>query len=387
MHVVIVNHRFTETDGQGRVNLRVATHLADRGHRVTLIGDDVPATLASRGNVTWLPTKPPRLPTTAARQLIFSRQVARRVRSLGGDYDALHVNGGQALVPAEVNACHFVHAPWLGSPFHPRRTRPGPVGVYQGLWTRINARRERLAYGRARRVVAVSDLVRDQLADDVGVDWGKIAVIPNASDPPPDIARDEARRRLLAAAGWGGDDDPFVVMFAGEVKGRRKNLDVAMRAIGRLPGRFRLTVAGATEGGPYPATAAGMGLGERVAFLGHRGDVRELYAGADAFAFCSHYDPCPIVIVEALAAGLPTATATSVGNHTMVAEAGGLVLDDPADDATLAQWLRALADDPARRADLSRRAAAVAAGRTWAAAGAAYEALYEEAASERGLGR
>jgi glycosyltransferase involved in cell wall biosynthesis len=382
MRVLIVNHTFRDTDGQGLVNLRVAQHLAGRGHAVTLVGEGVSEAFAAEANVAWVPVRPPAVPTAAARGLIFSRQVSRAVARLRGQYDVLHLNGGQAPgVPADVNACHFAHAPWLRSPHHPRHAIGGGRGLYQHLWTRANVRRERRAYRDAGTVVAVSDLVRDQLVDGVGIDPAKIVVIPNASDPPPAVDQAEARRRLLGLCGWG--DDAFVVMFAGEVKGRRKNLDVNLRTLTRLPGQFRLAVAGSHEGGPYPAEVKRAGLEERVAFLGHRGDVRELYAGADAFAFCSHYDPFALVIVEAMAAGLPTATARTVGAASLVERAGGLVLDDAADDATLADWLLKVAAEPAMREALCRRGREVAAGQTWAAAGAAYERVYLEAAERR----
>ncbi|MEM1011063.1 MAG: glycosyltransferase family 4 protein [Planctomycetota bacterium] len=382
MRVLIVNHVFSETDGQGRVNLRVAQHLVGRGHEVTLVGDAVPEAFAADPNVTWLPTRPPPLPTAAARSLVFSQQVERVVTSLRGSYDLLHLNGAQAPgVKADVNACHFAHGPWLRSPHHPRHAIGGARGLYQSLWTRANVRRERRAYHDAGTVVAVSDLVRNQLVNDIGVDPAKIVVLPNASDPPPRVDRAEARRQLLGLTRW--SDDDFVILFAGEVKGRRKNLDVNLRALARLPERFRLAVAGSHEGGPYPAEVERSGLGNRVAFLGHRGDLRELYAGADAFVFCSHYDPFALVIVEAMAAGLPTATARTVGAASLVAKAGGLVLDDPADDERLASWLEHLARDLAMREELSRHGREVAAGRTWATAGAAYEEVYLEAAERK----
>ncbi|MEM8493797.1 MAG: glycosyltransferase family 4 protein [Planctomycetota bacterium] len=381
MHVAIVNHTFAETDGQGLVNLRVAEQLVDRGHEVTLIGDGVQELFAQNPAVTWRETRPPGLPTTAARHLVFARQVHRAVRELAGRYDVLHLNGGQAPgLCADVNACHFLHAPWLRSQHHPRHGG-GLRGLYQSAWTQLNVRRERQAYEEAGRVVAVSSLVRDQLVEDVGLDSARITVIANASDPVPQVSRTDARRRLLDLGGW--NDDPFVIMFAGEAKGRRKNLDVNLRALSQLPGHFRLVVAGAYEPGPYPAEVEQAGLSDRVAFLGHRKDVRELYAGADVFAFCSHYDPFALVIVEAMSAGLPTATTRTTGASTVVAESGGLVLETPDDDRCLASWLVRLADDKAMWQDLSQRSRVVAASRTWAVAGDAYEAVYQEAARRR----
>jgi glycosyltransferase involved in cell wall biosynthesis len=48
-----------------------------------------------------------------------------------------------------------------------------------------------------------------------------------------------------------------------------------------------------------------LGVGERVRFLGERGDVPQLLRGADLLALTSHYEGLPGVVVEAAAAGTP----------------------------------------------------------------------------------
>jgi glycosyltransferase involved in cell wall biosynthesis len=111
-----------------------------------------------------------------------------------------------------------------------------------------------------------------------------------------------------------------------------------------------------------------------VRFTGFEAEPRRLFAQADAFVLPSRVEALPLVLVEAVSAGLP-AVATDVGD---VREALGGVVDvvPPQDPATLAAALRRLLADPAdrerrRRAGITlareRLTAQRMAGEAWAA--------------------
>ena len=94
---------------------------------------------------------------------------------------------------------------------------------------------------------------------------------------------------------------------------------------------------------------AGLGLQERVRFLGVRADVADILRASDVFVLSSRWEGNPMSVMEAMAAGLPVVSTAVGGVPELVreGETGRLV---PSEDArALAQAMQALVDDPARR--------------------------------------
>jgi glycosyltransferase involved in cell wall biosynthesis len=131
-----------------------------------------------------------------------------------------------------------------------------------------------------------------------------------------------------------------------------------------------------------------LGLKGHVSFLGFRTDIPQILADSDIFVLPSLWEGMPIVLLEALAAGLP-AVATDVPGVTEVLTDGetGLVVP-PKDAGALARALRELLDDPALRrrfAQAGRRRVAEDFGweKVVATTMALYERLLQEVAPQR----
>lgn len=389
MRIALLNHTFASTDGQGKVNARVASYLLDAGHRVTLVGDGVPGELAQRPGAAVVSLPPSRrLPTQLLRHAAFGWRSAAAISKLRKDHDLIVANGGMTFAPTDVNICHFVHQSWLRSDQHPLRSgsRVGRTwGWYQYAYTRQACLWERDAYRRARCVTAVSELVKQQLVSDVGIDAAKITVIENGVDPceaPTGADRAEARGRL------GIDDGQFVILFAGDLRTPRKNFDVLLRALRNLPERVVLVAAGNHEGGPYPALTKEAGLAARVRFLGMRGDMSAIYPAGDLFALLSHYDPFGLVVTEAMSAGLPVVTASTVGASAVVVKHNaGFVIDDPTNDVAVARAITKLLDNPDLASTMGVNAREVAKDLSWDCVGERYAQTFLAVAEQRRVGK
>ena len=95
----------------------------------------------------------------------------------------------------------------------------------------------------------------------------------------------------------------------------------------------------------HPLSRAG-----RVFFLGARDDVAACLPAFDVFALTSHWEGEPIVLLEALACGLPCVASRTPGAVEILADGLG-ILRDIGDAAGFAQCFSALqADDAARAA-------------------------------------
>src|SRR5262249_41778202 len=137
-----------------------------------------------------------------------------------------------------------------------------------------------------------------------------------------------------------------------------------LRAVRRVPleRRFRLVVVGHRKYAEFERAAADLGVSDRVLFLGHRADPKDAYFAADFLVHPTFYDPCSLVVLEALACGLPVVTTRYNGAAELFSPDAGVVVDTPHDEAGLAGAItRCL--DPAFR--LTASAAARQAAARW----------------------
>jgi sugar transferase (PEP-CTERM/EpsH1 system associated) len=125
-------------------------------------------------------------------------------------------------------------------------------------------------------------------------------------------------------------------------------------AVERVLG-LRVAIAG---GGPcrrdLERFAAGLGLGDRIAFLGEVRDVPPVLARARMFVLPSRSEGIPLTVLEAMACGLPV-VATRVGGLPEVVDEGvtGLLVPS-ADPAALADAMARIWNDPERRERMGR---------------------------------
>lgn len=243
--------------------------------------------------------------------------------------------------------------------------------------------RDALRYrsGVHRVVVCLTDGERDLLRETYPRLRPRAVVIPNGVDTerfrPPSAAERSAAR---AAIGAGGVD--LVAVFVGH-EFDRKGLDIALRALRDAEGVFLLVVGGSPEMvAGAEDRARGLGVADRVRFVGRQADpVPFLHAG-DASVLPSAYEANALVVLEALACGLPVLS-TRVGFAPDIIADGenGFLIERDAGDLA-----RRLADISAGDAGEWRsRARATAERFAWDAVARRYVELAAEIAHERGL--
>jgi glycosyltransferase involved in cell wall biosynthesis len=180
-----------------------------------------------------------------------------------------------------------------------------------------------------------------------GVAAGRVWFVPNA------VTLDGPRARLARAGGA-----PLIV--AGGRLHEKKGFAVLIRAIAALCERgvsAQCRIAGeGPERSRLQALIAELGLSDRVSLAGWRDDLPAFLAEGDVFAFPSHQEGFPLVLLQAMAAGLPIVASAIDGPNEMIAQdVNGLLVPD-ADPAALADALAGLIADPARAARLASAA-------------------------------
>lgn len=181
-----------------------------------------------------------------------------------------------------------------------------PVHVFIYLRDRIRYR------GRTHRaVVCLSEADAADLRTTYGPVRPRIEVIPNGVDldrfrPPTPDERNAARAELKL-----GTEERVAVFVGHEFS--RKGLAVAIQGLSHAPSVLLLIIGGNDDiiAEAY-AEAKELGVGERVLFLGPRRPPLPFLHASDFFVLPSAYEANALVVLEALAAGLP-AIATPVG--------------------------------------------------------------------------
>jgi glycosyltransferase involved in cell wall biosynthesis len=322
--------------------LQWSQRLIERGHRVTIQANDPKTRQAAQAigaQVVRIPgmTRPIRPQLDAAAVMALAWWL-RRER-----FDVVHTHTSKAGFVGRLAArlagvpvvVHTVH----GFAFH-EFTPPARLRVYAAL--------ERLAARWCDRIITVSQAHADWAAR-LGIGRpGQVVAVPNgiAPRPFPDPAHRAQVRRDL-----GITNDAILLLSVGRLEPQKNQVDLlrAMNALGARLGGALLAIAG--EGPLHDALSARiaeLGLTGRCRLLGFRRDVPDLLAAADAFVLSSLWEGTPIVLLEAMAAGLPVVANRIMGNREVVADGETGYLVPPRRPDFLAEALCRLFADPAQ---------------------------------------
>jgi glycosyltransferase involved in cell wall biosynthesis len=166
----------------------------------------------------------------------------------------------------------------------------------------------------------------------------RIRYIPNGIEV--DGAEPRETRRTLGRLALGLPEGVPIVGWVGGLR-PEKNLGRLLRACARLPQEVILVLIGeGPERASVEAQARSLGLTCRVLLLGARGDVESLMPAFDVFALSSDTEQMPIVVLEAMRAGLPVASVDVGDVWSMVCADNQRFITQPSDDA----FSQALAD-------------------------------------------
>ena len=293
-----------------------------------------------------------------------------------GAFDVIHSQGLCGL-HHDLATAHLCQAAWYEA-----LAREGVRFSWrQRVWKRLVTPLERraLCQPRTRRVIAVSGLVRRNLAEFYGRDRG-VEVIHHGTDVDRFHPDNRGRYRKTVRESVGVSDDRFVALFVGDPK---KGAAAAVRAVARTPGVTLLVLSPAPPE-PYRAEAERAGVADRVIFHPHSKHVEQFFAAADAFVFPTVYDSFGLVITEAMASGLPVVTSPAAGAAELITGGTDGLLTDRAWDAdAIARHLARLRDDPGLRDRMGAAARARVEPLTWDRTAEQTLAVYRAAAAGR----
>ncbi len=214
-------------------------------------------------------------------------------------------------------------------------------GFTGGGWkNRLYERLQRRAFRRCNAVVAVSRPLAERLRQD-GVPADRVHVLPNAAP-----VREAALTREAARAALGLPETGFVAGWVGRLS-QEKAPDLMVQALAHAPAHMTAVLIG--EGAAGPAAhrlAETMGVASRIRWAGAVPEAGRLFTAFDCFVLSSRTEGTPMVLFEAMAAGVPI-VATAVGGVPDVVSDREALLVKGTEPAALGAALAAIGADPA----------------------------------------
>lgn len=258
----------------------------------------------------------------------------------------------------DVAEMQFVYRAWAGY----RKENGLPLS----LGDRITPVIERRNIQRAKEIIAISNSVKNEVIKYYGTPEEKVHVVHsgvNLDEFTPDNRQkhsNEIRKR------YGIDSDDLVLLFVGNPF-ERKGLRYVLEALPRIKTEnIKLFILGKDNVEPYTKLAADLGVKDKVIFAGLLPGVSKYFGISDIFIFPTLYEPFGLVILEAMASGLPVITSQLAGAAELIEDGkDGLLLKNPKDSNDIADKLNYLLDNDRARNKIGKGARNKAEKHSW----------------------
>jgi len=212
----------------------------------------------------------------------------------------------------------------------------------------------KLFYNRADSIIAVSDYIKDDLAENYGIDQKKISTIYN----PVDIDRIQCLASEPVNHQWFEENIPIVVSVGRLSK--EKGFDYLIRSIAIVMEKTaaRLFIAGeGVEEKNLKELSRRLGIDKCVYFSGFQENPYKYMKRSTILVLSSLFEGFPNVLIEAMVCGLPVvSTIYNPGHNEIIENEKNGLLVPVADEKALAEAMLRLLNNPAERRKYSSNA-------------------------------
>jgi len=269
----------------------------------------------------------------------FAFFAGRRIAA-AGPFDIVHTH--DRIFEADVYTMHGIpHRWWI------REVRKKGLSLFDRSLARVED--HLVIQGGCRRFLAVSGLVRGIFLEAYRVDPSLATIVHPGVETAPYESRDREECRRTTRERYGIGREETLILFV-SMNFAVKGLDYLLGGLGRLRGKnpaaaFKLLVVGNGDEKNYRRLAAERGIADSVIFAGavEKKELPAFYLAGDFYAMLSRFDTFGMVVLEAMAAGLPVLISGRVGAKDIVVEGeNGFVVDEPANSDLVADKIEML---------------------------------------------
>ena len=191
-----------------------------------------------------------------------------------------------------------------------------------------------------RKIVAISDMVKQDMMRWYPVPEEKIAVVYNGVDIERFHPRNRQYREEIRGRHGIGTEEMVILFVSNNF--RLKGLAFLIKALARIkegdPPPTKLLILGRDRQDSYLGLVRNMGIFKDVVFAGSTNEPEKYYGASDLLVHPTFYDACSLTVLEALASGIPVITSRCNGASGIVTQGQeGFVISDPRDDRALAE--------------------------------------------------
>jgi UDP-glucose:(heptosyl)LPS alpha-1,3-glucosyltransferase len=194
-------------------------------------------------------------------------------------------------------------------------------------------------YAKAKKVIAISEMVHRDISDYYGIPADRMHVIYNGVDIERFHPRNRKYRKGIRSH-YGLSSKDLLLLFVSH-NFRLKGLRYLIQALSLVRAKnsnVKLLVVGRDKAEPYRRLAKRLACADDVLFVGGVHDLERYYVSADILVHPTFYDPCSLVVLEALASRLPVITTIRNGAGGIIEDGvEGFVVDDPKDVNAIAE--------------------------------------------------
>jgi UDP-glucose:(heptosyl)LPS alpha-1,3-glucosyltransferase len=349
---LLIQNADRRAGGAESYTIDLARALRARGHQITVVAAEGPPAVAEEARATGF-----NVVYVGAEGRFRWKRIQDFVLRLKGLYDRKAYDIVHAMLPVYRCDVYQPHSGmaldnWKNSHLkYPRWI----VRRWARRFNRFNFKRHGLARLEEEMMrqkpwlLCFSTAMRDFAREHYAIEDDKLVMMMNGID----LSRFEpsfgTRSRDAIRGEWKVDDDQALGLLIGN-NWRLKGVQDAIQALTHIPERqIRLMVVGHDDPVPYIKLAEKLNVRDRVIFAGGVSDPRPLYGAADFLMLPTRRDTFSLVVLEAMAMGLPIITTRQNGASEVMQDGKQGILLQRGDPAALAQAMRQMLDRDRRR--------------------------------------
>jgi len=164
-------------------------------------------------------------------------------------------------------------------------------------------------------MIMVASNAAKKLAMTLGVPEKRLRIIRSGVDKEAWLASSAQCNRPAVRAGWKVPDNARVILYCAKLQPWKRPLDLLEAfAKANLPGVYLVFAGDGPQRNLLESRVNALGLADRVRVMGfvNLSQLPGFYYAADLFVLPSAYDPCPLVVPEAMFSGLPVILSDAV---------------------------------------------------------------------------
>jgi len=234
------------------------------------------------------------------------------------------------------------------------------VAISPRLIAWLVVERARVRHPSKRLLITASSLLKDIYLESFQLPSSTVKVLtPGVTIPIRNSLEATATAKQTARQQLGLTSEQHWVLMVGH-NFTKKGLHALMQALCLLPEELSLAVVGENSHIPVWASKARQwGLQDRVVFLGKQTQMEQVYMACDLLVHATLEDVFPIVVMEAMAHGLPVVVSPApycLSSELLTPDVNAVILKDPHDAQALASQVWRIHQDNAFAAQLAANA-------------------------------